>query len=197
MPIQRIKIDQQFAQIGMRSASAPAKLNINIPRGQLTIKNVRSQLNVDTQMPRFKVNSTKINSEMGLKPPLELTKGFRDKGRQTALQAAGTAKNDGNFLANHKVQGDKIPQLARNKSMSRLGPKQYNVGLMPKSPAELQWEKGYVRMDWTKHNVIIDYNGQNTAEVSAETNYPVEVFLQRQPYFRVTVEEAVSSGGYA
>lgn len=196
MPIPRIRIDQQFAQIGVRTA--PATLNISIPRGQISIQNVRAQVNIDTQIPTFRVNSAKTNSEMGLKPPPELARDFRDKGRQAASSATAQAKNDGNHFANHRVPArDKVPSLSRNKTMARLGPKEYNVGLMPKSQAELQWTNGYVNMDWTKHNVIIDYNGQNTAEISADTNYPVEVFLQRQPYFRVTVEDVGSSGRYA
>ena len=193
MAIQRINIDQQLAEIGVKTT--PAKLNISMPRGTLTIKNERPEMKIERKAPSFTVNKRKQNNESGLKGPLELAKGFRNKGRQAALRAAGQAKNDGNYLANHKVKGDKVPTLAKNKQMSRLGPKEFNVGLMPQTPADISWEKGYMRINWSKHSVVIDYSGEYMPDMSVDPKYSVEVFLRKEPYFRVMVEEVMSSAG--
>ena len=185
MSIQRLTFDQQLAQIGGRSR--PARLNISMPDSRINISDVKPQLQIDTQIPRFKSPRQRISNESGLMAPLELAKKFRNEGRQTALRAAAEYKNDGNFIANHRIPGDKsIPLLAKNKMNQLLGRKDFNVGLMPSSPPSLEWDKGYINVNFTRHNLTVNWAGKNTADISADIDFPVEVFLTRQPSFRVT-----------
>ena len=193
MSIKRLNIDQQFAEIGVRST--PAKMNISMPRMQMRISTETPQMQIDRKAPTFKVNRKKINDSSGLKAPLELAKTYRDRGRQAALRGARQAKDDGNYIANPKIPGDKaIPQLAKNKASARLQKPDYNVGLMPASSPEVVWDKGYMRVNWSKHSVVIDWDGEYMPEMTVDPKYSVEVFLRKQPYFRVFVEEAVSPG---
>jgi len=197
MSIQRLTFDYQLAQVGVRG-NRSARLNISSPRENITIQNGSTALQVSTQIPRFRGNRKQVNNESGLMDPLTFAKQFRNKGNQKALQAAADYKNDGNFIANPNIPGDKsIPMLAANKMKRVLGPKEKNIGLMPSSIPSLEWDRGHIRVDATRQNVSVDWNGKNTADVSADTNYPVEVFLSRQPYFRVTgVEQAVTNSTY-
>ncbi|MDR2599760.1 MAG: DUF6470 family protein [Oscillospiraceae bacterium] len=194
MSLLKLNIDQQLAQIGVRTTSA--RLNISLPRKNISIKSERPKMSIDKKAPTFKVNRQKINNESGLKSTGELAKTFRNKGRQAALQAAATAKNDGNFLANPKLPADKaIPQLAKNKTMARLGTKEYNIGLMPQSSPEVTWDKGHMRINWSKHSVVIDFSGDYMPDMSVDPKHSVEVFLREQPYFRVMVEEMIPNAG--
>ena len=194
MSIKRLIIDQQPGAIGIRNT--PAKMNISIPKSQISIKNERSQLQIDRKAPSFKVNQKKIRNESGLKDPAELSRIFRNKGRQAALRGARQNTEDGNFLANPKIPGDKsVPRLAKNKAMSRLQKPEINVGLMPQSAPEITWEKGYMRLNWSKHSVVIDWNGEYLPEMTVDPQYSVEVFMRTKPYFRVMVEEALDTPG--
>jgi len=192
MSIQRITFEQQLAQVGSRSR--PARLNISMPESQINIQDVKPQLEVDTQIPTFRSPRQRISNESGLMSPLTFAKKFRDEGRQGALRAAGSYKNDGNFIANHRIPGDKsIPLLAKNKMNQLLGPKNVNIGLMPTSIPSLDWDKGYININFSRHNIRVDWSGRNTAQISADINYPVEVFLSRRPSFRVTgVEQNIT-----
>jgi len=188
----RVNINQQLAEIGVRST--PARLHISMPKGQLNITKTRPQMQIEKQIPTFRVNRQKISNESGLKSPLELAKTFRNEGRSAAFRGIAQNKNDGNFLANHRIPGDKaVPMLARNKAMSRLQKPEANIGLMPSSPPEITWDKGYMRVNWSDHSVVIDWQGDYKPEITAD-QYSVEVFLRTQPYFRVMVEEAVNTG---
>lgn len=187
MPIQRISIDQSFASIGLNITKAG--LNINMPRGQLTIQKQDTQLQVDTQMPTFQMDR-KAFTEMNLKSHLEFAREFSAQGKQAAIQAIGQFKSDGNFLGELRNQGDRVSQLAANKSNARLGRKDFNIGLMPRSTPELHWQQGYININWTKPDLQIDYNGGNTAEVSLNPRHSVEVYLQERGHFSVTVMEA-------
>jgi len=193
MSIKRLNIDQQFAEIGVRST--PAKVNISLPRMHMRINTERPQMQIDRKAPSFKVNRKKINNESGLKAPLELAKTYRNKGRQAALRGAKNAKDDGNFIANPNIPGDKsMPTLAKNKMKRAMQKMDYNVGLMPASSPEVVWDKGHMRINWSKHSVVIDWDGEYMPEMTIDPKYSVEVFLRTQPYFRVMVEEAVESG---
>ena len=192
MSIKRLNIDQQIAEIGVKST--PAKMNISMPRMQMRIKTESAKMEVDRKAPTFKVNRKKINNESGLKAPLEQAKVFRNKGRQAALSGARQNKDDGNFLANHKISGDRVPKLAKNKAMSRLAKPETNIGLIPQSSPEVNWDKGYMRINWSKHSVIIDWEGEYMPQLEVDPRYSVEVFLRTEPYFRVMVEEVRDAG---
>jgi len=187
MSLLRLNIDQQFAEIGVRST--PARMHISMPRGQMRISTETPQMNIDRKAPSFRINRQKINNESGLKGPLELAKTFRNKGRAAALRGAATFKNDGNFIANPNIPGDKsIPLLAKNKMNRVMSKPEYNVGLMPASSPEINWEKGHMNVSWSKHSVRIDYDGDSLAEVTIDPKHSIEVYLRTRPSFRVTVE---------
>ena len=191
--LKRLNIDQQFAQIGVRSSRA--KLNISMPRMQMRIRTETPKMQIDSKAPTFKVNRQKINNESGLKGPLELAKTHRNKGRQAALRGARNAKDDGNFIANPNLPGDKsLPALAKNKMKRTLANVDSNVGLMPGSSPEVTWDKGHMRINWSKHSVSVDWSGDYMPEMSIDPKYSVEVFLRSQPYFRVSVEDVLESG---
>jgi len=193
MSIQRINIDQQFAQIGIRSSNA--RMQISTPGGQMRIQKQDAQLSVDTQMPTFRAPRQRINNESGLAGPLSFAKQFRDKGNRNAAAATRNYARDGDFIANHRIPGDKsIPMLSANKMKRFFQSTDYNIGLMPSSPPSLDWTKGHIDVNFTKHNIAVDWSGSNTANITAESDYPVEVSLSRQPHFRISsVEPAVTN----
>jgi len=191
MSLLRLNIDQRMAEIGVRST--PARLNINLPKPRMSIHTETSKLQVDSAAPSFRVNRQKINNESGMQSPLEFAKAFRNKGRSAALRGAGQNKDDGNFLANYKIPGDKIPRLAKNKAMSRLQQPDINIGLMPQSSPEVTWDKGHMRINWSKHSVVVDWDGDYMPQLTLEPKYSVEVFMRTEPYFRITVEELIDS----
>jgi hypothetical protein len=191
--ISKIKIDQQLAEIGVRST--PARMHISTPRMQMRISSETPQMEIDRQAPTFKINRRRINSESGLKAAPELSKDYRDKGRAGALRGTKTAVDDGNFLGETRRRGDRVGQLARNKTMSAILKKQQlNVGLMPKSLPEVTWDKGHMRINWSKHSLVIDWDGEYMPQLTIDPKYNIEIFLRTEPYFRVTVEDFVDPG---
>ena len=186
--IHRILIDQQLAELGVNVT--PAKMRINTPRMQMRIRSEIPQMEIERQAPRFRVNRKKINSESGLKSPMDFTHAFRDEGRAAALRGAGTAKDDGNFLGEIRRRGDKVGQLARSKAMSAVMRKQQiNIGLMPKSSPEVEWDEGYLQINWSKHSLVIDWDGEFMPQLTIDPKYSLEIYLRTEPYFRIVIEE--------
>jgi len=186
MQIQRINFTQHYAQIATRGIEH-AGMQITTPGGQMTIDEQRPELQIETQMPTFRVPRERLRRELNLSSPLDFAKDFRNKGRQVALQAAANYKNDGNFLANPRIPGDKaVPMLSGNKMKRALKAPEKNIGLMPSSPPSLDWTKGYINVNASKHNVAVDWSGSNMANITVDTSFPAEVTLSRRHSFTVT-----------
>ena len=184
----RITIDQQLAEIGIRST--PAKIHIESPQMQMRIKTEMPEMEIERRAPSFKVNRKKINSESGLKAPDELARVFRDSGRVSALRGSRRAVEDGNFLGDLLNRGDRVSKLAHERAMQRaLKRRQSNIGLMPKSIPEIEWDKGYMRINWSKNSVVIDWDGDYLPKVTINPKHSIEVFLRTEPYFRINVEQ--------
>ena len=190
----QIKIDQQFSQIGIRG-NQPARMQITKPQGQMSISDNKTQLQIESQMPTFRVPRERLRSEMGLAGPVSFAKAFGRKGRSAAHRATATYAAEGDQIANKNIPGDKsIPRMVANKMRSYFRKPETNVGLMPSSPPSLDWTKGHFQISASRHNISVDWSGKNLADISVNQNYPVEVFLSRQPYFRIaSVEPAVEN----
>lgn len=191
--IHKITIDKQLAEIGIHRT--PAQMHITQPRMHMSVHTELPQMEIDRQDPTFQVNRRKINSESGLKSTPELSREFRDKGRAGALRGARMAKEDGNFLGELRNPGDRVGRLARSRRMSAiLQKKEINIGLMPKSSPEVVWDKGHLRINWSKHSIVIDWDGEYMPQVTIDPKHSIEIYLRTEPYFRVTVEEMTDPG---
>ena len=189
--ISRISVDQQFAELGVKVTRG--EMQIVTPRPKMTITSEAPEMQIESKAPSFKVNWKKINSEIGLKAPPELARNFRNAGRQGALRGTKVAVEDGNFLGDLKRPGPRVPELARTKAMEEVTKiRQSNVGLMPENKAEVEWDKGYIRVNWSKHSIVIDCEGDYMPQVEIDPPYSIEVFLRTKPYFKIVVEEGES-----
>jgi len=185
--IPHITIEQQLAEIGVKRT--PAQMHIEQSQMEMTIETESPQMDIERKAPSFKINRKKINAESGLKSTQELSKDYRDKGKIGAFRGTKTAVNDGNFLSDLRKQGDRVGKLARSKTMSAiLRKKEINIGLMPKSPPEVVWDRGYMRINWSKHSIVIDWDGEYMPKVTIDPKYSIEIYLRTEPYFRVLVE---------
>ena len=185
--IQNLTIDQQLAEIGLKVSHA--KMRIDIPRMQMKITTELPQMEIEWKAPSFKVNRKKINNESGLKAPLEISREYRDKGLAAALKSAKTAGEEGDFLGDLRIRGSRMAKLSRSKTMaSATRKKQLELELMPKSSPEVEWDKGYMRINWSKHSIVIDWDGDYMPQLTIDPKYAVEIFMRTEPYFQVTVE---------
>ena len=186
--IPQIRIEQQKAEIAVKST--PASMRISKPQLKMKITSEIPKFEAHQQVPRFKMNWKKVRSESGIKSQGEMSKAYREAGRQAALQGAKQAASDGNFLGNMRIHGDRVAMLAKNKALSDIQEKrQINVGLMPKSSPQVEWDKGSMRVSWSTHSLVIDWEGDYMPQVTVDPPHSVEVYLRTKPYVKVMVED--------
>jgi hypothetical protein len=190
--IQQLIIDQKLAEIGVKAT--PAKMKISMPRMQMKITTENPHMKIESKAPTFRMNRKKINSESGLKSPLELVKVFRNEGISGALRGAKTAGEEGDFIGDLRIRGNRIAKISRNKSLaSATRKKQLDLRLMPQSSPEVNWDKGYLHIDWSKHSIKIDWDGEYMPQLTVDPRYSIEVFLRTEPYFKISVEDRINS----
>ena len=186
--IPNITIDKQYAAIGVNTTHA--QLQISMPQMSMKITAEPAQMEIERQPARFKINRKKVNSESGLKQAPELSRAFRDRGRAGSLRGARTAKEDGNYLGNLRNPGDRVGRLARSRTLSKMiEGKNINLGLMPQSGLEFEWDKPQMRVSWSRYSVMIDVEGDYIPSVTVDPRYSIEVYLRTKPYIRILVED--------
>ena len=188
-----LNIDQRLAQVGV--GSSRAGMNITHNRRTMRLREETPQVQIETSTPKFSVNRRKINAEMNLYGPVELTKKHRDKGKQTVLSGIRRAGQEGDFLGDARRPGQQIGQLARNNAMAAaMRKKDFNIGLMPQSMPEMTWDTGSVNINWTRHSLVIDWDGDYMPQLTVDIKFPVDIHLRAEPYFSVTVEDLKTPG---
>ena len=185
--IPKITIDQQLASIGVEVT--PAKIHISTPRPVMHISTELPEMSIERKAATFKINRKKINTESGLKPPDEIAKDISLAGKTAAMDFTNTTARDGEFLSDVTKRGNRIAQLARSKNIEKAVKTEVNIASIPKSTPEVIWDPGYMRINWSNHSVVIEWDGDYMPEMTVDPPYSVEVFLRNKPYFRITVEE--------
>ncbi|MCL2226419.1 MAG: DUF6470 family protein [Oscillospiraceae bacterium] len=187
LSVQRIFIEQQLAEIGIRTTNA--QMHITMPQGQMTITSEAPQMQIERRMPTFRVDRQRIADESGLRGPVALARDFANAGRQGAMRGIRNAVDAGHALGDVRRGGDRVGALARNRTMARLTRnREVNIGLMPRSGANLEWDRGEMSINWSRHSLVIDWDGDLMPTIVIDPKHSIEVFLRTEPYFRVVVQ---------
>ena len=49
-------------------------------------------------------------------------------------------------------------------------------------------------INWSKHSILIDWDGEYMPQLTIDPKYSIEVFMRTEPYFRISVEEIAMPG---
>ncbi|MDL2220632.1 DUF6470 family protein [Eubacteriales bacterium OttesenSCG-928-N14] len=136
--------------------SRRAQLNIQSPRPSMEISRTKPEFTVTKKRPTFKVaNRSQLNAESGLANPVQLSRQFAQKGRQEGHEAIGLRSQEGDYLMNiHK--GGSIAGMAKQRLQKKMP--ETNVGLMPQSRPQIEWDLGELSIDWSDPKLTIDWN---------------------------------------
>ncbi|MDR0858012.1 MAG: DUF6470 family protein [Oscillospiraceae bacterium] len=186
MTISRLVIDQQFAQLGVKFTPAQMTVSTNIVAPEIDTET--SKPKIDSEVPAFTLNFSKLMSDVGVATPSEATDQYAGKGLDTSIQGTQVAANDGDYLASTDKPGDRVAQIAKQHNRPKMP--ETNVASIPKAPPQITWSKGSVNINWSDHNVNIDWNSNYLPEIKIDPRASVEVYLRNQPKITISVEES-------
>ncbi|MCL1828369.1 MAG: DUF6470 family protein [Oscillospiraceae bacterium] len=184
-----IIIDQQYSSLGIEITQA--QMRITTPKPQMQVINEPPEMTVKTHTPKFKLNWKKVRSESGMKPPLDLARSIGSTGMQKADDGTKQTVQDGDFLKKTEIGGNRIAQLSRRKTIE-TAQKEINIGLMPKTSPEVEWEPGFVDVVWSRGNFKIEWSGEYMPNIIVDPMFSIEIYLREKPYIKITVEDGLS-----
>ena len=193
--IQRITIESQLAQIGVRST--PARLHVNHRRPQMTITSERSEAEIQRgAASSFRSNRRRQHAELGAGVSAEMLRYSREAGRQGFARGTRAMGPEGSATAEAQRSGNRASPSAQSSAATSAASRQrqLGIGLAPSSQTRIVWDTADVSINWTRHSVLIDWDGEFMPEFTVDPKHSVEVFLLTEPYFRVSVEEMVVAG---
>lgn len=180
----RLHIDTQDAQIGIKTTNAQLQIENRSPKMKFSAPVPTMQ--AERKQPAFKVDWQRVRNESGLQDPVTNSKQIASEAQNKALEAAGQAVQDGNYLAKTELGGNRVTAIEANKNFDPMP--EINLGTIPQSLPDVQWEKGSIHISWSKTQMQVEWDDEYMPTFSVEP-HSVEIFLRNQPYIRITVVE--------
>ena len=186
----RIQIEQQMAQIGIRTTNAKLEIN-NTPHPKMRIVSERAHMEIEHKAPAFKVQTPQRN--IVDRPVISR--------RQTAQTSASNSKvptyvpdlvQDGlNTVANTSTAPS---TLEVNKAMRHNMAVSQGESLSQSMP-NIEWESGYLNITWSSAKMQIEWDQDYMPSFSVEP-HSVEIYLREKPYIKITVSDEVIAAMY-
>jgi len=140
----QLKIDQQFAKIGLDIK--PSDFKVDQGKSNLQIIQEMGKLKLKSDIVEIKVNNYPAEYDLGYRNPGDAGKEFAQKGKEAYRQ----------YLSKTSRDGDRLMRIEENTTITDLA-----VETTYSAPGELslKWKRG-PEIDVTKNNLEIDYQPQ-------------------------------------
>ncbi|HBQ25208.1 MAG TPA: hypothetical protein DD791_02335 [Syntrophomonas sp.] len=130
----QIRIDQQYARMGLDIQKPFLALNITHPKIELDIQEPR--LEIHSPRPRLYIDQSQCFADMDKRTPSQFSRYYADLGMQAALEAIGDIAGEGDMLG-HIEKGTTLEEIAATKMDNWVD---FNVTAVPKQPPEISWD---------------------------------------------------------
>jgi hypothetical protein len=174
----QIRIDQQFARIGLDIQKPLLALHTTHPKIELDIK--KPELNIHSPRPRLYIDQTQCFADAGKRTPSEFSRYYADLGKQAALEATGDIAAEGDMLG-HIEQGITLEQIAAGKMDNMVD---FNVTAIPKQPPEIDWDIRPVEIELNRGQVDLKLN-RGTVENNFQWG-KVNLYLEQKNYLKIS-----------
>jgi len=158
-----LQITSTPALIGIQTSNV--KQSIQQPRPDVMLNIEHPRIEIDSELPKVKIDQYQSFAEAGLKNFLDLTRESAQIGQQAVMMGIERRARQGDELANIQYGFDAIPNQAVENAYE-LFLKEFNIGTVPKSRPDISLiegqvnikvHKGKVNMDVKINKPIIDY----------------------------------------
>lgn len=170
-----LRITQTYGQIGIETYRSHIEIQQNPPKAH--IEQRPPELTIDRKPPKVYIDQTQCFAESGLKPALQLASDFYREGLQVAFEAIGRIAQEGSRLAAIEKGGNPIPEIAGEKSR-----RDYEITMvqMPKSRPDIEWDMGYLHINWKPNPAKIEWETYTTAQINA-SRHRVDIYMKQWP----------------
>ena len=126
-----------------------ADLEITRNDGKMSIRSSPIRLQLDTFEARDSISPASVTSNI---------QRFAQSGKNMAYQVTASNAQDGHMLLKAKIGEDAIGNIIRNKTDKYFGEKQFNIGFIPDTQAEMTWVEPNITIDYQMDKLNFDWH---------------------------------------
>ncbi|GEM04733.1 hypothetical protein HMI01_17210 [Halolactibacillus miurensis] len=183
MNIPQLRIDQQFARIGIETNNAtvdidqgPAKLDIQQPAADINIRTKPSKLTID-QSQAF--------ADLGQYPIGEAIRREANEGLQKVREGSQRRRRQGDMMMKIENGGDPLKLIAKQNTPREVRP--FNIGFIPSyDSVKIDYQPAEVEVNNQANKPII--NAKQTPVLQSYQRGNVDVYLQQKNYIDIVFD---------
>ncbi len=183
-----LKINTSWATLEATSQRATMQISNKVRRGKVTTTPAKMTLNKED--PKMRLNWEKVWNESGRQRPGNLAQTQAADGRQASVDATIKYSADGNYVGDvSEYTGTGISpfaELAKRDAVQQAP--ETNLGTMPDSLPEVEWDESGMNIEWEKGDVSIEWDEDYMPEFTV-TPHSVEIRLNGRPKVHISVSE--------
>ncbi len=170
-----LEIRQTYGQIGIETQRAWMNIRQIPPKAH--IEQRPPEVIIDQKLPKVHIDQTQCFAESGLKPVLQLAREFYQEGLKAALEATGRIAEEGTRLLRIEDGGNPIADIAYERAYREY---QFNMVQMPKSRPKIEWDMGYLNINWKINPAKIEWETYTTASFDV-IPHKVDIYMKQWP----------------
>ncbi|MBC7075359.1 MAG: hypothetical protein H5T98_04690 [Syntrophomonadaceae bacterium] len=172
-----LRIDQQFARIGLNITEPFLSLKTTLPK--IELKTEKPEIRIQAPLPQVFIDQSECFADMNKRRPLEFAWHMAGLAREQVLQAIDGIVAEGNMLAAIE-KGTTIADLAEMKGQNEID---YNVACVPQHRPKIDVEIQPVEVQLIRGEIELKlYRGQVHTWLSQGK---VEVYMQKKPEIKI------------
>lgn len=173
----RLRIEQEFARIGLNIKKPFLPLRTTGPQIELSIK--EPELKLHNPRPRVYIDQRRCFADMEKRTLDEFLRYHAQLGREKALQAIGDIAEEGDMLASIE-KGVKLEDIAE-KGFGEAA--DFNVTAIPKQMPDIVWDVRPVEIEFIPGEVELELRRGRVENLFEPGK--VEVYLEQKNYIKI------------
>lgn len=178
----QLRIDQQYAKIGLDIQKPVLNLQTTLPAVELDIK--KPQLKMESKRPVLHIDQTKCFADAGRRKPLDYAWYSADLARADVAQDTNCIVGEGNLLGQIE-NGGSIEQLAAQSMDEEID---FNVTAIPKQRPDIWFDLYPVKIELDRGTVDLQLQRGHV-----NTNFQwgkINAYLRQQNYIKINWQES-------
>lgn len=186
MKVRRVQIEQEMARI--RVESQMASLSIETSKRGMTVENTPARMSAERRDGTVEIDMADFRDNIGLKSIQTLAAENAARAQAQVEQSIRRLAGEADYIGTLPHAGNPIAEVARNKMLESKVP-DMNSGEVPDGAIGMRGEPGSVAIDWSRHDLKINWDEFQSPVITVEPKASVDVQVVRKPTVEYTVVE--------
>ena len=190
MNIPQLRIDQQFARIGIETNDA----TVDIQQGpaQLEIQQPSADINIKTKPAKLTIDQSKAFADLGQFPVGESIRRSAAEGLSEAQSGSRRRRRQGDMMMKIENGGDPLKAIAKQNAPRKMKP--FNIGFIPSyGSVKIDYQPAEVEVNNQANKPII--NSKPTPVKQSYQRGNVDVYLEQQNYLDIQFDNIPFKNG--